>query len=935
MTTGVVTTVSPSRRGDTLAADTTITDTLLLVEDAGDFAEDDDFLTGDRWLVIGESEPLQYVDSDMDADTLTLAAPVGVVYEAGTPVYLWDETVQPAGAVAVEYLAHVELSDNSGVVPALVPHELIPLAGVDNLNGAAVEIVETAPQQWQVSAVYGREPTIDGTTIDPATLPSSTAPIPDDSPVPQPLVGPASVVVNYTPTPDEWVDLYVWVPPELAEGQTEYATPVGVTPDPSTLHTEHFPPGGFIYADANDTPLPAETPVWVALWAATESGAAPAPSTWVESAAGQIEPAFMQLLAGTVIAQRLQGETVQGVDLVGVTLEIPDAISAAPNYLSIQADVLEAQSGIFADNVTRRGTNNYLEGRETASGGITTPGTPPSVTASWPSRSTLVASTAEGAVLCHGPDAMYGDFVTVVDAFGDLDRSQLGTIGTTAPIKIADLSDVDGYLDPRGITLVGGEYWVLCANDALTDYYAINFTADFDPALGNAKQANEGIRLTGAIHVVGRKWVNGSPTIGTDGTNLLFAYQNSAGDIRISQCLPSDTNAPAYSTLPDSGGLDNRLVGMGVDSLGRLWIQPASGARVTWDDTTTPVRQASLDMPAPHGREVVAAWDGSDYYHTIDVDEVLYDQVIANEDLITDWGYTWYDSDAGGLGTAESLLSPIAGIPTLPNGASVLVKTPLPPDDGTTDAANTVRVYARQSDGTMQRQRTYAESELGTGYVFENVNLGALPPATSGFAERPSQVPGGYASDAGDAAGPYWELLGSGSGRAGPLSWDALGNATTIPAPAGTVVMFAGATAPPGWLLCDGQMVSRTTYPRLYAVIGHTYRADPGLDSFYLPDLRRRFPMGASSAVADSVLGSDDTQLDVQLRTPRHDHGIPGQPYGSGPLRGSGSAAGELVSRNAYDGHNHGGSTHMAHQLETSNPDRQFPYQALNFIIKT
>src|SRR5262252_2175272 len=41
--------------------------------------------------------------------------------------------------------------------------------------------------------------------------------------------------------------------------------------------------------------------------------------------------------------------------------------------------------------------------------------------------------------------------------------------------------------------------------------------------------------------------------------------------------------------------------------------------------------------------------------------------------------------------------------------------------------------------------------------------------------------------------------------------------------PAGMIVDFGGATAPTGWLLCDGSAVSRTTYATLFAAIGTGY----------------------------------------------------------------------------------------------------------------
>jgi microcystin-dependent protein len=47
----------------------------------------------------------------------------------------------------------------------------------------------------------------------------------------------------------------------------------------------------------------------------------------------------------------------------------------------------------------------------------------------------------------------------------------------------------------------------------------------------------------------------------------------------------------------------------------------------------------------------------------------------------------------------------------------------------------------------------------------------------------------------------------------------------------------------PGWLLCNGDMVSRTKYKKLYDVIGSLY-GPTGAESFSLPDLRGRVIMG-------------------------------------------------------------------------------------------
>ena len=53
--------------------------------------------------------------------------------------------------------------------------------------------------------------------------------------------------------------------------------------------------------------------------------------------------------------------------------------------------------------------------------------------------------------------------------------------------------------------------------------------------------------------------------------------------------------------------------------------------------------------------------------------------------------------------------------------------------------------------------------------------------------------------------------------------------------PVGSVIDFTGQTAPAGWLLCQGQAISRTTYARLYAVIGTRFGAGDGSTTFNLP----------------------------------------------------------------------------------------------------
>ena len=68
-----------------------------------------------------------------------------------------------------------------------------------------------------------------------------------------------------------------------------------------------------------------------------------------------------------------------------------------------------------------------------------------------------------------------------------------------------------------------------------------------------------------------------------------------------------------------------------------------------------------------------------------------------------------------------------------------------------------------------------------------------------------------------------------------------------IACPVGTVHAFAGVYAPTGWLLCNGQAVSRSQYSRLFSVISTRYGGGDGYSTFNVPDMRDRFIEGANS----------------------------------------------------------------------------------------
>lgn len=102
--------------------------------------------------------------------------------------------------------------------------------------------------------------------------------------------------------------------------------------------------------------------------------------------------------------------------------------------------------------------------------------------------------------------------------------------------------------------------------------------------------------------------------------------------------------------------------------------------------------------------------------------------------------------------------------------------------------------------------------------------------------------------------------------------------------PTGGVMQFAGATAPTGWLVCNGASLLRATYPALFAAIGTTWGAVDGTH-FTLPDLRGRTPigvgtgtgltarsLGATTGAETHTLTAGESSVNAHVHSIDHDH---------------------------------------------------------------
>ncbi len=96
----------------------------------------------------------------------------------------------------------------------------------------------------------------------------------------------------------------------------------------------------------------------------------------------------------------------------------------------------------------------------------------------------------------------------------------------------------------------------------------------------------------------------------------------------------------------------------------------------------------------------------------------------------------------------------------------------------------------------------------------------------------------------------------------------------------GEIIMFAGNFAPQGWAFCYGQTLPIQQYTALFSIIGTTYGGD-GIQTFALPDLRGRMPIGGGNGPGltprdlGHASGSETVQLSV-AQLPAHFHSLAG-----------------------------------------------------------
>lgn len=171
---------------------------------------------------------------------------------------------------------------------------------------------------------------------------------------------------------------------------------------------------------------------------------------------------------------------------------------------------------------------------------------------------------------------------------------------------------------------------------------------------------------------------------------------------------------------------------------------------------------------------------------------------------------------------------------------------------------------------------------------------------------------------------------------AGALTFDNSASSKTTPAASGVVTgeikMWPTATAPTGYLICDGVVRNIVDYPALGALLGSTYGGN-GTTTFAPPNLKGKVVVGQDTGQTEfdvlSETGGAKTHTLTTAEIPAHTH-----PVSAGTLITKGGSTyyfnqGTTTADRAQDAsvaaNTGGGGAHNNLQ----------PYMVLNYVIKT
>lgn len=847
MPAGIVEVVEERRYGSELTGDLLAGSDVIGVEDPADFSPD-----GGELELGGVEYGYSAVEDNGD---ISLDAGLDADAFAGDPVWLAPATV--------ERFAHVRLDDQEEALVARVPHALYDRLPVgvreESPEPELAELGRDPDGELIVSDVLVREPQIDGSYIDPDTLPEPPPPdITDGDP---PAISPPPIVAGGVRS------LFVsWLPIANADPVTyevHVSTASGFTADDDTYAGEVSGTRLVITELPDGTPLDYEETYYVRTIAKDADGAA-AQSTEASGAPVQVDTPDIaveavtadRILANSITADRFAATLVLtsllttaesgqrvAIDTDGIRLYSPDGeilvdIPTDPTKeASFSGDITARQLTVL-EGATFRGSSyldkgaslNLLE--RTAA-----PGTAPTLTidhdyqelgAGLPAGGTPLGLYYDAAGGAGGSTASW--LTTTGDGSGNF-YVQEYRADTGAFVRQAALTpSLFGITRIYGAARLGSYVYALVQ---------VDLPPRGDPAYYLVRVNQAAFTYDSASLIASPGTTVFPECIGADGTNLLVMVNR----VSLQPQVRRYDGAMALVSTTTFTGWPTPLTGWtykGIVAQGGSWWVCAEDASLTYSAGTRCVSTAGaytanrdfyVSGPAT-GQANGLAHDGTRFWTLAATLTALTPRLVRHStwdwttENATYWvGYTWR-TDAGPY---ETTIGPRASISlTGYRRARVAVSVPAFPSGVTGFRVYVDRAASAPATTSLKRQAasTYLTSEtVSPGRLIGFDTGGAAPPTSNTY-------PGGISEiRPSNTSGLQWFLAGDG-GIAVRNAFDVqelVSNAGSVNLTGSvTQVDSVTLTKPTGWNSFDAILLGRVT---LAGQVGSDHRAAAQLES--------------------------------------------------------------------------------------------------------
>ena len=389
------------------------------------------------------------------------------------------------------------------------------------------------------------------------------------------------------------------------------------------------------------------------------------------------------------------------------------------------------------------------------------------------------------------------------------------------------------------------------------------------------------ISITGTYPnlTIGYSGTPGGVTSVTAGTGI--SVDKTTGAITVSSTITQYADSDARASLSSTATGLTYTSATGVLSLTASYAIPTTTSQTNWDSAYNERLQwngGSTNLVAATGRTSLGATTvGENLLTLVNPSAITFPQFNANNTVTALSAASFRTAIGAGTSSASGTVTSIATTSPITGGTITGTGTIGINASSLNTASFVVQrdVSGNFAAGTITATLTgnatnvtgiVAIANGGTGQVTANAAVNAL---------LPSQT---------SNSGKYLTTDGTNS------SWGTVSTGTTIPS--ASMQMFAGAitqsasagvvttTAPTGWLLCNGDAVSRSTYSALWTALGTTsspYGQGDNSTTFNLPDLRSRVPIGVGTGsgltarTLGGTVGEESTTVQ-QTNLPTHSH---------------------------------------------------------------